>query len=164
MEGLASNKMFIGSALFLMNMGSRFVIGDLPEPLQRLLKHTHMKKIITYCMFFIAIRDFAVAGAMTIMFTVLQSVFSDKSRLNMVPVSLKAPEPLNAPNAPNAPNALNALNASYGITQEEYASAKRVTNLFETYQQPTNAIAKGSAYMAYVRRVKALGAPIKYGV
>lgn len=85
---LGNNKIFIGFAMILMNMGSRYIIGDIGQLQNKILASPFIKKIILFCMFFIPTRDVSVAGLLTLLFSIVQVVLHEKSPFNLLPESV----------------------------------------------------------------------------
>jgi hypothetical protein len=91
LTALASNKMFIGFAMLMMNMGSRFVIMDIGKAHEALLTNPIVKKIVVFCMFFVATRDIMVAAILSFAFSVIvHGLLHEKSRFSMIPKSMLA--------------------------------------------------------------------------
>lgn len=75
-----------GVALIMLNMGSRFVIADLGEFQQQLLATDLMKRLILFCMFFVATRDVVPATVLTVVFSILiYGLFNEHSKYSLVP-------------------------------------------------------------------------------
>ena len=76
---LASNKMFVGVTMLLMNFGSRLVIGDLTQLQNSMLATDLAKKIIVFCIFFVPTRDIIVSIMLTFaFFFVVDGILNDK--------------------------------------------------------------------------------------
>lgn len=87
---LASNKIFLGVTLIIMNMGSRFVIGDVTKVHEKLLSNEVVKKIVVFCIFFVTTRDIMISIILTFAFiVVLDGLMNEKSRFNLLPNDYK---------------------------------------------------------------------------
>lgn len=109
---IATNKVFIGVAILIMNMGSRFVIMDIGKMHERLLSNEIFKKVVIFCMFFVATRDIMTSVILTFAFIVLlDGLLNEKSRFNLIPKSLAQEDK--------------------GPTMEQYQNALMVVQKFE---------------------------------
>jgi hypothetical protein len=66
-----NNKLLGGCAMILMNIGSRYIIADLPKNLDRIFESMWMKRLIVFCIAFIATRDIKIAFFITLLFIIL---------------------------------------------------------------------------------------------
>jgi hypothetical protein len=81
--------MFIGCAMLIMNMGSRFVIMDIGKAHEALLTSPVVKKVVVFCMFFVATRDIMVAAILSFAFSVVvNGLLHEKSRFSLIPKSM----------------------------------------------------------------------------
>jgi uncharacterized membrane protein (DUF485 family) len=77
---------FSGIALLMLNLGSRYIIGDLGEFHQKVLTTEIVKKFVIFCMFFIGTRDIVTSLILTAMFCILiYGIFNEKSKYSLVP-------------------------------------------------------------------------------
>jgi hypothetical protein len=89
-DQLNRNKAFAGLTMILMNIGSRYVVGDLTKMHEYILSSTIFKRIVVFCMFFIGTRDVMVAIMLTFIFTIfLNGLLNETSRYNLIPISWK---------------------------------------------------------------------------
>lgn len=79
LETLATNKIFIGVAMIIMNLGSRFLITDINPEHEKIMKSALFKKIIMFCLVFIATRDIMTAIILTFAFSVVMGGLLNKS-------------------------------------------------------------------------------------
>ena len=87
---LAANKFFIGFAILITNIGSRFVIMDIGKTHEKLLSNELIKKIVIFCMFFVATRDIITSTILTFAFVVfLEGLLNENSRFNVLPQIFK---------------------------------------------------------------------------
>ena len=85
MDFLNTNKVFIGCAMLIMNLGSKYIAADLGESVERILKNDLFKKIILFCMVFVATRDVMTSLILTFAFTVVvNGLLNEKSRFNLL--------------------------------------------------------------------------------
>jgi hypothetical protein len=81
---------FAGVSLLLLNIGSRYIMNDIGEFLQKILAHDLFKKIILFAMFFVATRDFLTSLTLTgIFIVIIYGFFNEKSKYSLVPSSSK---------------------------------------------------------------------------
>ena len=85
LSSLGSNKMFVGLTMILMNLGSRFIIGDLTKAQQSILASEFAKKIIVFCMFFVPTRDILISGMLTcFFFFIMNNILNENTRFSML--------------------------------------------------------------------------------
>jgi hypothetical protein len=90
MDVLASNKIFVGFAILIMNIGSRFVIMDVGKAHEKLLNHELVKKLVVFCMFFVATRDIMTAAILTFAFIILlEGLLNENSRFSILPAMFR---------------------------------------------------------------------------
>jgi hypothetical protein len=83
------NKYFIGSAMILFNLGSKYITMDMGKSHEVFLKSPITRRITIFCMFFVATRDVFVSAVMTLIFmVVILGFFNEKSSISMIPASL----------------------------------------------------------------------------
>lgn len=117
---IATNKIFIGVAILIMNMGSRFVIMDIGRMHEKLLSNEIFKKVVIFCMFFVATRDIMTSVILTFAFIVLlDGLLNEKSRFNLIPKSMGSKGPSTGITGTGIP------------TIEQYQDALRVVQNFE---------------------------------
>ena len=68
---LGANKILIGIAMLMVNMGSRIIIQDLTSFHNKILSHIVVKQIIIFCIFFTATRDIYISIIMTFLVSVI---------------------------------------------------------------------------------------------
>jgi hypothetical protein len=84
------NPYFAGISLLMLNLGSRYIMGDIGEFLENILKNDFTKKLIIVALFFVATRDIVISLVLTIVFTiVVYGLFNEKSRYSLVPNDTK---------------------------------------------------------------------------
>ena len=73
LEQLSENKIFIGLVMIMVNVGARFIIEELSDEHQAIVKSGNFRKIIIFCSVFMATRDIVMALIVTGIFTVLMN-------------------------------------------------------------------------------------------
>ena len=126
MEALAANKVFLGFAILVMNIGSRFVIMDVGKHHEKLLNNELVKKLVVFCMFFVATRDIMTAFILTFAFIILlEGLLNEHSRFNILPTMFK-----------NATTATTTTASSASpISKEDYNRAMQVIEKFHAQQK-----------------------------
>jgi hypothetical protein len=110
LTSIAANKLFVGLNIFIMNIGSRFVIMEVGKTHEKLLSNDLVKKVVLFCMFFVATRDIMTAVILTFAFIVLmQGLLNENSRFNILPKYFKT--------------AAQQIMAVPAVTEQEYRSA-----------------------------------------
>ena len=72
--------------MLLLNIGSRYVVADLGKTHEKLLNNEIVKKIVVFCMFFIATRDVIVAFLLTLVYVVIiDGLLHEKRKFCIVP-------------------------------------------------------------------------------
>jgi hypothetical protein len=85
LASLATNKIFIGVAMLMTNLGSRFIIADVGKYHDEILSNALVKKVTVFCMFFIATRDVMTSIMLTFAFVIiLDGLLNPKSPFNIL--------------------------------------------------------------------------------
>lgn len=85
LSSLSTDKMFVGLSMILMNVGSRYVVGDLTQAQQQLLTSEAVKQLIVFCMFFVPTRDVLVSMMLTFaFFFVTKNLLNEKANYNIL--------------------------------------------------------------------------------
>lgn len=93
LHGLNNNRIFIGVAMMIMNIGSRYIIADLTDVHQKLMSSPIFKQIILFCMFFVATRDVMISVILTFAFIfIVHGLLNEKRKFNLLPHSLRNKE------------------------------------------------------------------------
>jgi len=71
LNSLNTNKYFVGSAMIILTIGGRFIIGELSEKQKEQLDNSDFRKIFIFCACFMATRDVLKALLLTIAFTLI---------------------------------------------------------------------------------------------
>jgi ABC-type multidrug transport system fused ATPase/permease subunit len=115
---LNNSKLFTGLTMIMMNMGSRYVLADISQMQEQIMKHALFKKLILFCMFFVGTRDVLLAAILTFAFSaIVHGLLNEHSRYNLLPRSLQTIQNLDT-------------------MRTEYERAKRMV---EKYEQELNA-------------------------
>lgn len=81
-----TNKLFIGVSLILMNLGSRYVLGDINKTHEALLQSEVVKKIVLFCICFVGTRDILTACMLVFAFSiVVKGLLNAQSSFNILP-------------------------------------------------------------------------------
>ena len=71
-ENMNDNKYFIGLMMIVVNIGSRFIIGELSDEQKKLINDKMLRRIFIFGVFFMATRDIISSLVLTIMFYLSQ--------------------------------------------------------------------------------------------
>jgi hypothetical protein len=81
-----TNSYVSGISLLLLNIGSRYLMGDISKFLENIFQTEIFKKIILFALFFVATRDIIKSFVLTLIFSVLiYGLFNEKSRYSLIP-------------------------------------------------------------------------------
>jgi hypothetical protein len=109
---LNNSKIFWGVSMILLNMGSRYIIGDLGKTHEKILTSEIFKKIILLSMFFVATRDVITSFLLTVVYViVIDGLLHEKNNFYIIkekPVDDKLP------------------------SHQEYEKAKTIVTSYET--------------------------------
>lgn len=108
---LNNNKVFGSIAFIFMNMGSKYVMGDLNMLHEKFLSSALVKKFVLFCIFFVGSRDIITAACFTFaFFFIINCLTSNKSPFSIIPKTL-----------------------TIGlVTDNEYMMAKKVVEKYES--------------------------------
>lgn len=83
---LNNNKIFSGCAMIIMNIGSRYISKDLPRSLDNIFKHLWLRRLVIFCVAFIATHDIKISLFITLAYILLFSVLlNEKSEMCILP-------------------------------------------------------------------------------
>lgn len=87
---LNSNKLFWGLTMITVNIGSKYVVGDLNK-FQNFIMHSDvLKALIVFSMFFLGTRDVKYALLLTLLFFIVVKVLiNENSPYNILPQSVR---------------------------------------------------------------------------
>lgn len=78
---IGTNKIFVGVAMLIMNMGSRHLLADISPNMESLMKTQLFKKVILFCIVFVATRDIITSLILTFAFSVVvNGILNEKSK------------------------------------------------------------------------------------
>lgn len=81
-----NSKMTAGLALLMLNIGAKYVQGDLGRVHDKILSNEYVKKVIVFCLFFVATRDLSVAFLLTVFYIiVIDGILHEKRKFCIVP-------------------------------------------------------------------------------
>lgn len=81
-----NSKISAGLALLMLNVGAKYVQGDLGRVHDAILSNEYVKKIIVFCLFFVATRDIAVAFLLSVFYIiVIDGILHEKRKFCIVP-------------------------------------------------------------------------------
>jgi len=87
---LNGNKFMAGVSLLMLNLGSKYLIMDLAEGTNQLLKLKIIRRITLFCLFFVATRNIIVSVLLSAGFIIFtQGLFNEKSKYCILPKNLK---------------------------------------------------------------------------
>lgn len=85
LSSIATNKLFIGCTMLIMNIGTKHVVADISPNLEEIIKSTLFKQIILFCMFFVATRDIMSSIILTFAFNVIiKGLLNEKSKYSLI--------------------------------------------------------------------------------
>lgn len=74
-----NDKIIWGITMLLMNVGSKYVLGDIGQISEVIFKNEYVKKIVIFSMFFVATRDLLYAFVLSVGYVlIVDGVLSDK--------------------------------------------------------------------------------------
>lgn len=118
---LNNSKLFWGITMIIVNMGSRFVVGDLSRFHETVLMKDLAKKVVLFCMFFLGSRDVMIALCLTFAFSLLiQTFLNEKSPYNLLPKMV-----------------IEKMAEATEPTEQQYKDAKAVVTAWETANNKT---------------------------
>jgi hypothetical protein len=90
LQSLNSSKLLVGISMIMLNLGSRYLILDLSEGTQQILKLSIVRRITLFCVFFLGTRDIKISFILTAAFIILSSgLFNENSKLCVLSKSQK---------------------------------------------------------------------------
>lgn len=93
MDLINNSKVTAGVAMLLLNLGARYVQADMGKVHEMILSNSYVKKLIIFCLFFIATRDICVAAGLTVFYIlVFDGILHEKRKFCIVPSKYINPE------------------------------------------------------------------------
>ena len=81
-----NSKISAGLALLMLNVGAKYVQGDMGRVHDKILSNEYVKKIIVFCLFFVATRDIAIAFLLTVFYVIIiDGILHEKRKFCIVP-------------------------------------------------------------------------------
>ena len=78
---LNSSKIFIGIAMIVFNIGSKYLVIDVSKNQEQFFKNSIIRRITIFCIFFVATKDIITSLILTAVFVVLaQGLFHNNSK------------------------------------------------------------------------------------
>ena len=82
---LNTNKILIGIAMIMFNIGSKYIVLDISKSQEQFLKNTIIRRITLFCIFFVATRDILTSFVLTACFIIfVQGLFNEDSRITII--------------------------------------------------------------------------------
>lgn len=81
---ISDNKYILGIAMIIINMGSKYIIDELTDKQKEFIKNKYFRRIIIFCVFYIATKDILASITLTIIFILFISdlLFDDTNNNN----------------------------------------------------------------------------------
>jgi hypothetical protein len=90
MYSLAESKIFLGITMIIMNYGSKYVVNDITKYHDYIMQSTLSKKIVLFCMCFVATRDIMTSIILTFTITLIIDVLmNEKSKFSLLPYAIR---------------------------------------------------------------------------
>ena len=110
------NKYFIGLMMILVNIGSRFIIGELSDTQKKLINDKNLRRLFIFGVFFMATRDIVSSLILTIMFVLLVSeLFNEESEISLLPKKDKVENNKKDTKADNDKKMQDAIDILYDV-------------------------------------------------
>ena len=110
------NKYFIGLMMILVNIGSRFIIGELSDTQKKLINDKNLRRLFIFGVFFMATRDIVSSLILTIMFVLLVSeLFNEESEISLLPKKDKVEDNRKDTKADNDKKMQDAIDILYDV-------------------------------------------------
>jgi hypothetical protein len=78
---LNSSKIFIGIAMIVFNIGSKYLVIDVSKNQEQFFKNSIIRRITIFCIFFVATKDVLISLSLTAVFVILaQGLFHNNSK------------------------------------------------------------------------------------
>lgn len=141
-DALNNNKILWGVTMLMLNIGSRYVVGDLGKFHEYILASEITKKIIVFSMFFVATRDIITAFLLTVLYIfVIDGILHEKRKFCVIPKKY-------------------IVSQEQKLSEEQYLAAKAIVAKYESEDRNTNSqtIVVDENYGKYAARIRALNA------
>ena len=118
-DAVNNSKIAWGLGTIAMQLGARYVVGDLTEMQNKVLGSMVAKRVVMCGMIFVATRDIMISVAMTLaIHVVLGFLFNERSGYCVIPPSVR--------------NAIRQLDADKEVTKEQYEFALAVVQKYRS--------------------------------
>lgn len=111
---IGSNKFLLGISMLMLNLGSKYLTIEISKTQEQFFKHSIVRKLTLFSIFFIATRDLIVSiilSSIFILFT--QGIFNENSKYSIIKHSFS--------------------DTTTDISKTDYQKAKGVINQYEKY-------------------------------
>tara|TARA_B100001093_G_C26759505_1_gene984991 strand:- start:979 stop:1395 length:417 start_codon:yes stop_codon:yes gene_type:complete len=89
-HSINGSKLFLGLAMIILNLFSKYVVVDLSKSQEAFLRNTLTREILIFIMAFVGTRDLIVALSITATFIILSSTaFNEQSKFCIIPEKYK---------------------------------------------------------------------------
>lgn len=84
-SNIGTNKFFLGVTMLMLNLGSKYLFIDISKAQENFFKHSIVRKLTLFSVFFIATRDLIVSSILSLVFIVFtQSIFNENSKYSVL--------------------------------------------------------------------------------
>lgn len=84
-SNIGSNKFFLGITMLMLNLGSKYLTIDISKTQEQFFKHSFVRKLTLFSVFFIATRDLVVSLILSLIFIFFtQSIFNENSKYSVI--------------------------------------------------------------------------------
>ena len=85
-----NNTYLAGVSILMLNLGSRYIMGDIGKFLESILNNDITKKIVLFLLFFMGTRNVLTSLILTLIFSIIiYGIFNETSRYSLVPNDAK---------------------------------------------------------------------------
>lgn len=84
-SNIGSNKFFLGITMLMLNLGSKYLTIDISKTQEQFFKHSFVRKLTLFSVFFIATRDLLVSLILSLIFIFFtQGIFNENSKYSII--------------------------------------------------------------------------------
>ena len=84
-SNIGANKFFLGISMLMLNLGSKYLTIDFSKSQEKFFKHSIVRKLTLFSVFFIATRDFTVSTILSLIFIFFtQGIFNENSKYSII--------------------------------------------------------------------------------
>ena len=84
-SNIGTNKFFLGVTMLMLNLGSKYLTIDISKAQENFFKHSIVRKLTLFSVFFIATRDLIVSSILSLTFIVFtRSIFNENSKYSVL--------------------------------------------------------------------------------